>query len=166
MYEHMFASSLSGMEPAQVSTLDPLGEASAAHELGLLATRGLAAVRRFSAGQEFDAIDLGSLSKISGELESSGHIVQFLTSGGQQGHGPDRAAASNFGVTVDAVVSSGRVAPDASLEQAFHAVATEIIDFATAPTQEVADLLATFFALLIRAAANQTAAIGETVVAL
>ena len=99
------------------------------------------------------------------ELESSGHIAQFLTSGGQQGHGPDRAAASNFGVTVDAVVSSGRVA-HASLQQAFHAVATEVIDFAAAPTQEVADHLATFFAVLIRAAANQTAATGETVVAL
>ena len=162
----MFAKVLGVSDSQSSSMFDPLGESSASYELGLLATRGLAAVRRHLAGEVLDAIDLDALSQIAGQLESSRQIVEFLTSGGEQGRGPNQASAWTFDMTLDAVIRSGRVELNSSLEEAFKTVASEIYEFIKVPSNPRAEILANFFALLIRAAAHQNTTTGETVLAL
>lgn len=148
-----------------MSSYDPLTETTEAHQLGILAARGLTASRRSLSGKALDSIDLDALSRIAGILESSGLVAEYLTSGGQSGHGPSQLAASTFDVTIDAVMAS-KAATGGSLQDALREIAQLIYQFIKSPLDALASQLAVFFSLLVRAAANQSATPGETVLAL
>ncbi len=135
-----------------------LGPSAQRLEIGLLAARTAAVLRRVLDGTALDDIDEEILRSAAGMLKTTAHAVEIIAAGGRLKREP---GGLSFGAMAFTVEHAAHEVAEADLAQFFRRLAQDVTKVRTASDAEAARRLLPPFSALAEVATQQAGTAGE-----